>query len=919
VAAMKSNAPWSVKGIERDARETAKDAAKREGMTVGEWLNQMIYTAGAPEETDGNIEGLKVRDLVTAIDHLNKRLGEAGDASADAIGDLTRNVGKVVERVQRLERVKPAEGSSDDVVLRLEKLEESSSDRQRIEALKALEKAVAQVAVQFNTAHKTSLERISSNEKQLQELARRIDNGAGNDGDGDISAIGFLKDAIDGLSTRITRAERIASEAAKLKGDVSGSADPDFVERTSARLRVLGEEIKRGGDHNQMLEATIGKLSNQIDAAERRSSEGVQKIAGTITELRDRFAGADAQDNGRQRAEIQAAVADASRQTEDRISALQNSFDDMISRLEALDADEAVANLDDDGEAEPGEEIALTVEFDGGASDGAASGNGAADIQTGAGADDDFSFDLDDDEGLPPQKEAESLLSEVQDAFSRKGPVEDAGEAGPTGGDAPLQTSETPAADDDDLNAILADLDNITGGETQTAASGDSLPPGAATPAMSAAPPPKIETDTADKTGKPEDYLKAARRTAKEAAQRAASEEKLTRRKLTPKQKAILAARARRKRLEAMREENTAEKKPAAGDGKTAAAMSAAADAPAEATPEAKEESKSSPFAAISGAFAGLRERFSRGAKASETDNDADKAQPYTDEGENDDAGNESRAAFANLKSTASARPVTLALGVAIFLAVGTLFFLVKDLVFKSPDTISQPPIASSPAANDMDQQTAAPSLRGEDAPQVPAPPTVNPRNLYMEAMTALNAAGGDEETASAISKLNEAAALGHPPAQLQLGELYKLGQGVEQDLGQARTWFRRAANGGNVLAMHRIGVMTARGDGGLADTNEAIGWFELAANRALVDSQYNLGAIYHPSSDGSSGAIHDAGKAYYWYSLAAKNGDEQAAPLAAGVSASLTAPQRQEIDNQVAAWTAEPSDPVSNELASGS
>jgi hypothetical protein len=39
---MKPGLPWSVKGIESDAREAAKEAARRSGMTLGEWLNSTI-------------------------------------------------------------------------------------------------------------------------------------------------------------------------------------------------------------------------------------------------------------------------------------------------------------------------------------------------------------------------------------------------------------------------------------------------------------------------------------------------------------------------------------------------------------------------------------------------------------------------------------------------------------------------------------------------------------------------------------------------------------------------------------------------------------------------------------------------------------------------------------------------------------
>ena len=47
---MKPGIPWSVKGIGDDAREAAKQAARRSGMTLGEWLNSVILgqAEGAP-------------------------------------------------------------------------------------------------------------------------------------------------------------------------------------------------------------------------------------------------------------------------------------------------------------------------------------------------------------------------------------------------------------------------------------------------------------------------------------------------------------------------------------------------------------------------------------------------------------------------------------------------------------------------------------------------------------------------------------------------------------------------------------------------------------------------------------------------------------------------------------------------------
>lgn len=942
---MKSNAPWSVKGIERDARETAKEAAKREGMTVGEWLNQMIYAAGEPQDSGGEVEGLKLRDIVTAIDHLHKRIADQSSETTESVTDLTRKMGEVVERTQRLERSKGDGG-----------------DRARIDALKALEKAVSQVAVQFNNAQKSTLERLDASESAIQSLSEQIKQ---QDRGGEPSDVAFLKDALDGLQTRMTRTERLATDASRASG-----ADPEFIENTGIRLRVLGDEIKRGGDQIRALEGTIVKLSQQIEAAERRSAEGVQKTAETLAELRQQFSGDDGP--AAHRSDIASLVADQTRDTVERVDQLQESFETMISRLEALtdkaapvgaaaldetaaddgptvpDADETIAALEMlDEIAEPNdhgpddhETTQHHVEDDAGADIAATAGASAdatadsedddffsfadeidASIEPDAEAPDDeeLSFEL-DDAGDPATGDTESaeILSEVQDAFSG------------------TDTAARTATADADLDELLAGLDD--GPEP---AAMDDLPDAHARPSDDVDLADTSAEDRADESGEDattttpddaasgaspkEDLLKSIRRKAREdAAARAAEEEqeRKTRRKLTPKQKAILAARARRKRLAEAKAENpdaadpekvAAAKKALKGDAPAPKSRETAA-APVETTPRVDEDDDDA-AGGFGARLSSLRSKLPFvGAKKNDSDaRPVGAAHADTEAGadaETDDALSGDQAALETLKDTASARPVTLALAVGIFLAIGLLFFVIKDFIFPPEPRVG----ANAPAPAIVDN-AATDNAAATPTFDAPSPPPIDPQTLYRDAMTGLSAAGNEVETAAAIEKLEQAAMLGHPPAQLQLGEFYKTGQGVDQNLSDARTWFRRAANGGNVLAMHRIGVMTARGEGGSANTPEAISWFEQAGNRGLVDSQYNLGAIYHPSDDGDA-SLQDAGKAYYWYSLAAKNGDAQADPLAAGVGAMLEDAQRQEIDAAIGAWDALPSDIEANTLA---
>lgn len=881
---MKSNAPWSVKGIERDARETAKAAAQREGLTVGEWLNQTIYTAGDPDAapTIGDIEGLKPRDLAAAIEHLSRRIAASESKSADAVETLARSLGGAVERLQRLERSEPAGGgASDGLAARVEALESKATDRQRIEALRALERAVGQIAVQFDTTQKAASSRLEAAERQLQAIAGRIETAGGDQ----ISA-GAVRDAIEGMAERVARAEKIAAEAARLKTEAGETADADFVHKTGIRLRILGDEIKRGGDQIRTLETTITRLSQQIDAAEKRSAEGVQKVAETIAELRSQFASADASDQAASRAEIEAAVSEITQRTEDRIETLQQSFDAMVRRLEGAAAVREPAR--EIGSvplaAAPAARIASEPldEIDSELEDAFAALELEEPIPTPAvGAaksapddeDDDFGFDLDEPKSAnadrPADPETEDVLAEIREAF---------------GLDDTAKAAEPAERAEDTLHAQPAPADR---------------------PVLSPEPPP-IAEDAAEAEAPPPqgDYLKAARQAAREAAAKAASEAEAGsgKRKLTPKQRAILAARIKK------RKEDEANAKARA----LAAAPDPAFDDDVAETPPKDAASVKARVKALVDKIKARPARREEPAFNKAFDKAADDTAPSNADPSIMGGANSAIAKFKKIPNAGG----VLGLGGAIVLLVAASFLLFKDFGRGKPPKRAEPapaPIAeSAPAPASAAATTPVPSAPAADS-------TVRPRDLYLNNIAALKSATTDADARAALKPIEEAAALGHPPAQLQIGELYKLGQLYDRDLAVARQWFERAANGGNVLAMHRLGVMAARGEGGPVDPALSVKWFERAAGFGLVDSQYNLGATYHPTADGAATGIQDRGKAYFWYSIAAKNGDAQAGEMAAGLASSMPAAEKSAKDAEVAAFAPKTPDPLANELAPAS
>jgi localization factor PodJL len=89
---MKSAVAWNVKGVGYDARETAREAARRAGMSVGEWLNAVIIdSAGELSEPGESGRPQDLSDLHRELDQLGARLGKMGSAagsSRDAGGNL---------------------------------------------------------------------------------------------------------------------------------------------------------------------------------------------------------------------------------------------------------------------------------------------------------------------------------------------------------------------------------------------------------------------------------------------------------------------------------------------------------------------------------------------------------------------------------------------------------------------------------------------------------------------------------------------------------------------------------------------------------------------------------------------------------------------------------------------------------------
>ena len=212
---------------------------------------------------------------------------------------------------------------------------------------------------------------------------------------------------------------------------------------------------------------------------------------------------------------------------------------------------------------------------------------------------------------------------------------------------------------------------------------------------------------------------------------------------------------------------------------------------------------------------------------------------------------------------------------------------------------------AAPPAEAAAPDQSHAPLAAVAIATPVipPKGPASEAENLYQQGVARI--ADGKSDGVELLSK---AANLGYAPAQFHLASLYTNGDaGLHKDPVEARRWTERAAEAGDRRAMFNLGMFWFEGSGGPQDQAQAAEWFRRAADRGLTDAQYNLAKLYEQGL----GVKADPAQAYQWYLIAAHAGDNGARAGAETLRASLPPTERAAAEHAAQSFRAagEPAD----------
>jgi len=100
-------------------------------------------------------------------------------------------------------------------------------------------------------------------------------------------------------------------------------------------------------------------------------------------------------------------------------------------------------------------------------------------------------------------------------------------------------------------------------------------------------------------------------------------------------------------------------------------------------------------------------------------------------------------------------------------------------------------------------------------------------------------------EYAEAVKWYRLAAEQGYAVAQFNLGNMYRIGNGVPENDAEALKLYRLAAEQGDAQAQVNLALMYHAGHGVPVNDAEAVKWYRLAAEQGDAQAQYNLGFIY--------------------------------------------------------------------------
>ena len=308
---MKPGIPWSVKGIEPETREAAKEAARRSGMTLGEWLNSKILDSAEEAESlaasrhhrpsPARAEtSIRLEDIAEQLSRIARR--EQNTAPASYVSETRledeENLAKVLNRIESNERqtveaftaVNERLAVLSRQVLQTAKMPTLAKPEEPA-AFKSLEVAVRNIVEHIEISERRTRDTLKTMQDRMADMAQRATSSSSEQILQSAPAFTSLESRLSELASRVERSE--------------SKSDEGLSEVLHKELSHLAERIETVRESAELLASKAQTAAVQTSQAELREIE--KRILSLLKEAQTAFSGQGGSTNAemqRLRAEV---------------------------------------------------------------------------------------------------------------------------------------------------------------------------------------------------------------------------------------------------------------------------------------------------------------------------------------------------------------------------------------------------------------------------------------------------------------------------------------------------------------------------------------------------------------------------------------------------------------------------------------
>ena len=343
---MRPGVPWSVKGIDDEARQAAKLAARKAGMTLGEWLNTMILDSSEREEAPATSGG-SAKVLQQSKNHTShESSGQAGRAPQREDREITARLDSLANQLSSLthhrqnpamtrflEPARPTPSENDQLRALIDRVE--ASERASREALGRVDARIEMVVEKLNNAQSgggavpkrpEDVPGFTALETAMRNIVDHIE-----------SSETATRQTLKSLQHRISDMSDQAAKAASREANQNAPALSGLEQRIndlSARLEKTRTETSRELQH--YVQGQFGQLSERIDAVRHSTDAVVGQAQAIATQV--------AQREGHQLEERLRSIIEelqANQQTDPDVARIYAEIENLNNRFESISAEDA--------------------------------------------------------------------------------------------------------------------------------------------------------------------------------------------------------------------------------------------------------------------------------------------------------------------------------------------------------------------------------------------------------------------------------------------------------------------------------------------------------------------------------------------------------------------------------------------------